>query len=150
VLQKTDTQDIRGPKTLWDWLQLLIIPIVVAVGGFLFTQSLNERQQKNEQLRSQDASLQGYIDAMEELLLDRNLGTARSDAEVSSLARARTLTVLNELEPSDPRALVARTVEHEDQPGPPGTSEASWFRSRASEAGADRRQSVILFLYELD
>jgi ABC-type dipeptide/oligopeptide/nickel transport system permease component len=33
-------------KTLWDWLQILIIPAVLAVGGYLFnlTVSRNERQ----------------------------------------------------------------------------------------------------------
>src|SRR6266702_1275989 len=33
-------------KTFWDWLQLLIIPAVLAVGGYLFnyTTSRNDRQ----------------------------------------------------------------------------------------------------------
>jgi len=36
---------LRG-KTIWDWLQLLIIPAVLAIGGYLFnfTTSRNERQ----------------------------------------------------------------------------------------------------------
>src|SRR6266487_266254 len=36
---------LRG-KTLWDWLQLLIIPTVLAVGGYLFNlaNSRTERQ----------------------------------------------------------------------------------------------------------
>jgi hypothetical protein len=29
-------------KTLWDWLDLLIVPTVLAIGGYLFTQA--ERQ----------------------------------------------------------------------------------------------------------
>jgi hypothetical protein len=33
--------DIR----LWDWLDLLIIPIVLALGGYLFTRSENMRAQ---------------------------------------------------------------------------------------------------------
>ncbi|HAG99729.1 MAG TPA: hypothetical protein DCL75_12965 [Ktedonobacter sp.] len=28
-------------KKLWDWLGLLIIPVILAVGGFLFTEQQN-------------------------------------------------------------------------------------------------------------
>ena len=30
-------KDVRPAKTLWDWLKLLIIPAVLAIGGYLFT-----------------------------------------------------------------------------------------------------------------
>src|SRR5215467_6633766 len=38
--------DYQRGKTLWDWLQLLIIPAVLAVGGYLFnyTTSRYERE----------------------------------------------------------------------------------------------------------
>jgi hypothetical protein len=29
-------QDPRRAKTLWDWLQLLVVPAVLAIGGILF------------------------------------------------------------------------------------------------------------------
>ncbi len=35
-------------KTLWDWLQLLIIPVVLAVAGFWF----NHRERKAAELRA--------------------------------------------------------------------------------------------------
>src|SRR5215210_5632192 len=28
-------------RTLWDWLDLLIVPVVLAIGGYLFTRSEN-------------------------------------------------------------------------------------------------------------
>ena len=70
---------LRG-KTLWDWLQLLIIPAVLAVGGYIFnyTISRNERNaadQRNQTEREiaqdnqREAALQEYIDKMSELLL---------------------------------------------------------------------------------
>ncbi len=43
---------LRG-KTLWDWLQLLIIPVVLAVGGYLFNLTVSRNEQKNSQLRDQ-------------------------------------------------------------------------------------------------
>src|SRR5438270_4868709 len=67
-------------KTLWEWLQLLIIPVVLAAGGYLFTftTSRNERQaadrhNQTEREIAQDnlhgAALQDYINQMSELLL---------------------------------------------------------------------------------
>ena len=33
-------------RTLWDWLSLLIVPVVLALGGYLFTRSENRRTQE--------------------------------------------------------------------------------------------------------
>ena len=38
--------EVQPFKTLWDWLDLLIVPIVLAIGGYLFTRSENRRTQK--------------------------------------------------------------------------------------------------------
>lgn len=96
-------------KTLWDWLQLLLVPLVLAVGGFYLTRSenryalqLQERQEqetrKLEAQRAQDAALQAYLDQMTHLLLHENLRKSSEDDEVRSVARARTLTVLRVLD----------------------------------------------------
>jgi uncharacterized protein YjbI with pentapeptide repeats len=94
-------------KTLWDWLELLIIPVVLALGGYLFTRSENQRRDKNAEdqraldreladERRQDDTLQAYLDGMSELLTDKDrpLHRARPGDSLSSVARARTLTVL--------------------------------------------------------
>ncbi len=41
-----------GGKTLWDWLQLLIVPLALAVIGFAFTLQQDARQQKIEDERA--------------------------------------------------------------------------------------------------
>ncbi len=60
-------------KTLWDWLQLLIIPAVLSLGAFLF----NRAERSNEQAVALDnqraTALQTYLDRMSELLLEKNL-----------------------------------------------------------------------------
>src|SRR5207245_667122 len=33
-------------KTLWDWLQLLIVPIVLALGATLFNRAITQNEQK--------------------------------------------------------------------------------------------------------
>src|SRR5260370_31262007 len=59
-------------KTLWDWLQLLIIPFVLAIGGYLFNFTVSRSTQKNAQAHDQterdialdnqrEEALQSYI-----------------------------------------------------------------------------------------
>jgi uncharacterized protein YjbI with pentapeptide repeats len=108
----------RG-KTLWDVLQLLIVPLVLATIGFVFSVQQDSRQtaienQRAEQAqkladqqaqedreiadrRTEQATLQAYLDQMGSLLLDRNLREAGEDSDVRRLARGRTLVVFDAL-----------------------------------------------------
>ena len=107
-------------KTLYDWLQLLIIPAVLAVGGYLFNYTIgrNERQANEQRAQTEreaaekraqverdialdnqrEAALQAYIDNMSELLLEKKLRKSDEEDEVRKLARVRTLTVLRRLD----------------------------------------------------
>ncbi len=91
----------RG-KTLWDWLQLLIIPAVLAVGGYLFNYTTSKNEQQSTQLRDQterdialdnqrEAALQADIDKMSELMLAQNLRNSSADEEGQNIAQVRTL-----------------------------------------------------------
>src|SRR6266851_4202035 len=40
----------KSSKTLWDWMQLLFIPVVLAVAGFWF----NHRERKAAELRTEN------------------------------------------------------------------------------------------------
>lgn len=90
--------DFQPGKTLWDWYQLLIIPVVLVVGGFLlnFATSRTEREIASDKQR--EDALQAYIDSMSALLLERNLRKSAEDDEVRTIARVRTLTVLPRLD----------------------------------------------------
>ena len=87
-------------RTLWDWLDLLIVPVVLAIGGYLFTRSENQATQRAAEQRAQDEALQAYLDGMAQLLTDkeRPLHRAQPGDSLSSVARARTLTVLPRLD----------------------------------------------------
>ncbi len=104
-------------KTLWDWLDLLIVPIVLGVGGvvggYLFTSSENKNAQEIAERRTQDEALQAYIDGMERLLLDEHLRTSPEDSEARVSARSRTLTVLPRLEASRKGRVVQFLYESE-------------------------------------
>ena len=109
-------------RTFWDWLRLLVVPVVLALGGYLFNQSesrrarqeaaeqhrveqelTNQRAQTDREIAEQgrqDDALQAYLDHIGELLLDNDKALRKSAEgdEVRTLARARTLTVLRRLD----------------------------------------------------
>ena len=101
----------RG-KSVWDLLQLLIVPLALAVVGFLFTMQQDIRQQDIEderarqarniedqraaaerelaKQRAQDEMLRAYLDQMSHLLLEEDLLGSQEGSMVRTLARART------------------------------------------------------------
>jgi hypothetical protein len=87
-------------QTLWDWLQLLIIPAVLAGVGLWFNRQQREQELQTADRRAQDEALQAYLDQIGQLLLDKDpsLRQAKEDDEVRTLARARTLSVLARLD----------------------------------------------------
>jgi uncharacterized protein YjbI with pentapeptide repeats len=100
-----------GGKPVWDWLDLLLVPLILGIVAVGLTAWFNwqqgERQNDIEnrraqaewelaEQRAQDEALQTYLDQMSTLLLEQNL----SDDKVRTLLRARTLTVLERLDPS--------------------------------------------------
>ena len=95
--------------TLWDWIKLLVVPAAIAGGGLWFSRQQRERElrvareqrERDVELadqRAQDEALQAYLDHMSGMLVpnkDRpSLYRARPGDSLSSVARARTLTVL--------------------------------------------------------
>src|SRR5260370_5692479 len=100
---------IAGYNFHWDWLQLLVIPFVLAVGSYLFIYTASRNGQKAMQLRNQterdialdnqhETALQDYIDKLSELLLHEKLRESAPEDEVRKIARVRTLTVLPRLD----------------------------------------------------
>ncbi len=107
-------------KNLWDWLQLLIIPLALAVVALLFNRATTRTEQQiaarryhqdreiaaqryeNDQKIALDKQredlLQAYLDRMAELLLKEKLRSSEADAEVRNVARVRTITVLTQLD----------------------------------------------------
>jgi len=102
---KVNIPGLHG-KTLWDWLQLLIIPLALAVIAILFNRSERKNEQRIASDNQQEAALQEYIKELSELLLERNLRKSDKDAEVRTIARVRTLTVLPRLDSKRKRNLL--------------------------------------------
>jgi uncharacterized protein YjbI with pentapeptide repeats len=69
----------------------------------------------------QDAALQTYLDQMSTLLIDEDLGDAKGNRAVRTLARARTLTTLERLDPTRKRQVMQFLVEASLVQSAPGT-----------------------------
>ena len=47
------TEEYQPGKALWDWMQLLIVPILLTIGGLWFNQLQKEREQKEAKQRAE-------------------------------------------------------------------------------------------------
>lgn len=102
----TRTETYQPGKTLWDWMQLLLVPFMLAIGGFWLNRIQKNREERAIEQRDktereiakdnqQETALQTYIDKMSELLLSRRLHESQSEyEEACKIARVRTLTIL--------------------------------------------------------
>ena len=91
---------LEREKTLWDWMNLLIVPMALGIGAYLLNRSerATEKQIANERIL--ENTLQDYLDKMTELLLKENLRESEYNDEARSIARSRTLTALRILDNS--------------------------------------------------
>ena len=110
-------QPRAGGKSIWDWMQLLIIPFVLVAVRSLFSYQQNQTSlqvsQKQHEADQQQAldqqqavTLQTYIDNIQDLLLNHNLLSYKQTDDIAILARARTITALQGLDPHRKGVLV--------------------------------------------
>jgi uncharacterized protein YjbI with pentapeptide repeats len=110
-------------KSLWEFLDLLIVPLALAIIGFGFTvqqqvrqtqieNQRDERAQAVEEQRAQNAALQAYLDQMNQLILDRKLLKVEQGDPVHepgdpvhSLAQARTTTAITQFDGENNQAV---------------------------------------------
>jgi len=114
--------------TVRDWLQLLVVPLALVVISLLFAAQQDQRQQNIEdqraqqaqkienqraeaerelaKQRAQDETLQAYLDQMSHLLLEKDLRGSKEDSVVRTLARARTVAVLQRLDGTRNRTVI--------------------------------------------
>ncbi len=86
-------------KTLWDWMQLLIIPLVLAGGAIWFNSSQHETDMQIAAAQQQEEVLVTYQKDISDLLLTYKLRTSKEGEEVREVARTRTLIALRQLDP---------------------------------------------------
>jgi uncharacterized protein YjbI with pentapeptide repeats len=99
-------------KTLWDWLQLLIIPLVLALAAFALNATQADRDRKQEERRvardraiaadrARENTLRAYLQQMSDLITRRGLRSADptgANDDPTTLARTLTLITLRRLD----------------------------------------------------
>jgi hypothetical protein len=97
-------------KSLWDRLELLVVPMVLAVGAFYLERADRNTEREITKDRQQEAALQTYLDQMADLLLNEKLRTSERE-EVWDVARLRTLIVLGRLDKWRKRTVLLSLLE---------------------------------------
>jgi uncharacterized protein YjbI with pentapeptide repeats len=104
--KKDSRWGFRG-MTVRNWLELLVVPLVLLGIGLLFQIQQNEVEERRleaeqhiEEQRAQDEALQTYLEQIGQMLLDKDrpLRQSKEGDEVQLLARARTVTILRRLD----------------------------------------------------
>jgi uncharacterized protein YjbI with pentapeptide repeats len=99
----------QGPKTVWDWLQLLVIPLGLAAVAFALNIAQSGREQRREDRRAalersiasdrrREDALGVYLQQMSALMLERGLLTSREGSQSRAIARTLTLSVFRRLD----------------------------------------------------
>ena len=107
--RKAPDEEVQPAKTLWDWLQLLIVPAILIGITFVwsYTQTRNENKRDDRRIAAdraaaeqarQDTTLQAYLDEMSRLMLEKSLLKSKRMSPVQAVARTVTLTTLRRLD----------------------------------------------------
>lgn len=103
----------KGGKTIWDWLELLIVPILIAIAAGIFTlistsrqieisRQLNEihkQRDKDVKNRNQQDLLLEYMDEISGLVEQQLLNLDDNDSKAQkTIATARTISILRALD----------------------------------------------------
>lgn len=95
---QTDSTIITPAKTLWDWLELLIVPFVLAIGAFLFNRAEARVGRELHKNQIRETALETYLDRMTALMIENDLVNSNARSAIRSVARTRTLTILRRLD----------------------------------------------------
>ena len=93
-----------GGKTLWDWLEVVGIPVIVVIiaGVFMFvTQRAGRRaeeQRERDTDRAREVTLRAYLDDMTKLILEHELQDSKEGSAERTVANAQTFMALENLD----------------------------------------------------
>jgi uncharacterized protein YjbI with pentapeptide repeats len=107
TIQRDETGKVTGTvetittipgKTLWDWLGLMGVPLVLAILGYWLqqqqqkrSQALSQEQQEIAANEAKEEILQTYFDRISTLLIDKNILAIAAKVHPSEEAQAETL-----------------------------------------------------------
>ena len=95
---QTITYEIQPGKTLWDWLQLLLVPVVLAIVAFAFNAGQASINQQIQDQSKQEQVINDYLNQMSTILLQSKLHSSQPGDPIRALAQASTLAALGRLD----------------------------------------------------
>jgi hypothetical protein len=84
-------------KTLWDWLDLLLVPLLLALAAWWLEGSRKASELRVELDRQRQKTLDNYLESMNQMLVQQKLPGQASGA-ARSIARTRTLAAVRSLD----------------------------------------------------
>ena len=84
--ESTKKDDIVAAKTLWDWLDLLIIPAVIAIIGWSYNKADKTKTRRSEEEKAQNETLNLFIQKLTILVTEKNLLNDTS-GQIKAIAR---------------------------------------------------------------
>ncbi len=93
----TKNQAIQPAKTLWDWMQLLVIPLALVIGGFFLNRAEKRREEQLTRERNEEVALNNYLDAMSELIANKGLSNDNVGQTIRNIASTRTISILHRI-----------------------------------------------------
>lgn len=97
---------VHPGKSLWDWLQLVLVPIVLFFLAQWYSTIQGKVERERQKIAEQYQSVQTYFDRIQTLILDNSLLQATPDDPTSSIARALTLTTLERIDGERKSAII--------------------------------------------
>lgn len=99
--------DFSRGKTLWDWLELVLIPAVLAFSIYFLNRSERHSEKEIIAEKVREDALQAYFNHVSDFLRNYKWDELENDETLKNILRARTLTVLRILD-GDRKALLLR------------------------------------------
>jgi uncharacterized protein YjbI with pentapeptide repeats len=106
VKKQTITYEIQPGKTLWDWLQLLLVPVVLASVAFAFNAGQASINQQLQDQSKQEQVINDYLNQMSTILLQYKLHDSQPGTPIRALAQASTLAALDRLDSAHKNIIV--------------------------------------------
>lgn len=85
-------------RTLWDWMDLLLVPLSLSFAVIYINQISQKREQEREEDQKREQALQDYFEEISGLLLEHHLYSAKQNDDVRFIAMALTNNVLARLD----------------------------------------------------
>lgn len=83
-----------GSKSLWDWLQLLVVPVILSVGAVVLNRAATERDRISTEAHEQAAALDAYLSLLAQLLLQARANKAIQTPEFQAIVRVQTAAII--------------------------------------------------------